>query len=161
MTKYSGGAWCDRAQVIAQRVSGCSHTHTRVHTLHLASYMRRIVISLLLLFATFTASARAQAAPDWNALADEALRTLSAYVRVNTTDPPGNELDAAKFLKAILDGEGIEAQILDTAELGPNRANLYARLRETARRRRSPWCTTWTWCPWRPPSGPSTRSRAS
>ncbi|PYO47223.1 MAG: hypothetical protein DMD72_10460, partial [Gemmatimonadetes bacterium] len=48
---------------------------------------------------------------------------------VNTTNPPGNELLGARFLKAILDREGIEAQILDTTEIGPNRANLYARLR--------------------------------
>ena len=38
-------------------------------------------------------------------------------------------LNGARFLKAILDREGIEAQILDTTEIGPNRANLYARLR--------------------------------
>jgi acetylornithine deacetylase/succinyl-diaminopimelate desuccinylase-like protein len=91
--------------------------------------MRRAVVSLLLLLVTLTTSARAQAAPDWRALSDETLHTLADYVKVNTTDPPGNELDAAKFLKAILDKEGIEAQILDTAELGPNRANLYARLK--------------------------------
>ena len=65
----------------------------------------------------------------WDALAREGTTILSEYLRVNTTNPPGNELAAARFLKAILDREGIEAQILDTVELGPNRANLYARLR--------------------------------
>ncbi|HEV7838661.1 MAG TPA: M20/M25/M40 family metallo-hydrolase, partial [Gemmatimonadaceae bacterium] len=65
----------------------------------------------------------------WDALASEGTTILSEYLRVNTTNPPGNELAAARFLKAILDREGIEAQILDTLELGPNRANLYARLR--------------------------------
>ncbi|MDP9205908.1 MAG: M20/M25/M40 family metallo-hydrolase [Gemmatimonadota bacterium] len=64
----------------------------------------------------------------WDALASEATGILADYLRINTTNPPGNELAAARFLKAILDREGIEAQILDTAELGPNRANLYARL---------------------------------
>jgi acetylornithine deacetylase/succinyl-diaminopimelate desuccinylase-like protein len=65
----------------------------------------------------------------WDALASEGTTILTDYLRVNTTNPPGNELAAARFLKAILDREGIEAQILDTVELGPNRANLYARLR--------------------------------
>ncbi|HKC81098.1 MAG TPA: M20/M25/M40 family metallo-hydrolase [Gemmatimonadaceae bacterium] len=65
----------------------------------------------------------------WDALASEGATILTNYLRVNTTNPPGNELAAARFLKAILDREGIEAQILDTVELGPNRANLYARLR--------------------------------
>jgi len=65
----------------------------------------------------------------WDALAREGTSILGDYLRVNTTNPPGNELAAARFLKAILDREGIEARILDTVELGPNRANLYARLR--------------------------------
>jgi acetylornithine deacetylase/succinyl-diaminopimelate desuccinylase-like protein len=123
-------------KAIAQRASGWFHTRT----LHQAWYMRRTAVSLVLLLATMTASAHAHAqalgtvaaraqVPDWNALSDETLHNLSDYIRVNTTDPPGNELDAARFLKAILDREGIEAQILDTAELGHNRANLYARLK--------------------------------
>ena len=66
---------------------------------------------------------------DWDALARESQSLLSEYLRVNTTNPPGNEILGARFLKAILDREGIEAQILDTTELGANRANLYARLR--------------------------------
>jgi acetylornithine deacetylase/succinyl-diaminopimelate desuccinylase-like protein len=71
-----------------------------------------------------------QARPiDWPAVARETEQVLADYLRVNTTNPPGNELAGARFLKAILDREGIEAQILDTTELGAGRANLYARLR--------------------------------
>jgi len=66
---------------------------------------------------------------DWNAVARESQSVLSDYLRVNTTNPPGNEIVGARFLKAILDREGIEARILDTTEMGPNRANFYARLR--------------------------------
>ena len=67
---------------------------------------------------------------NWDALANETVRVLADYIKVNTTNPPGNELEAARFLKRILDREGIEAQILDTAELKPaGRANLYARLK--------------------------------
>src|SRR5205085_10499834 len=77
-------------------------------------------------------SVRAQATRrDWDALAREAHGVLGDYLRVNTTNPPGNESPGARFLKAILDREGIEAQILDTTEIGPNRANLYARLHGT------------------------------
>ena len=76
------------------------------------------------------ANLSAQSAPvDWTALARESQATLADYLRVNTTNPPGNEILGARFLKAILDREGIEARILDTTEIGPNRANLYARLR--------------------------------
>ncbi|MGH9420818.1 MAG: M20/M25/M40 family metallo-hydrolase [Thermoanaerobaculia bacterium] len=72
---------------------------------------------------------------DWPAIARESQTTLRDYLRINTTNPPGNELLAARFLKQILDREGIEAQILDTIELGPNRANLYARLRGNGTKR--------------------------
>jgi acetylornithine deacetylase/succinyl-diaminopimelate desuccinylase-like protein len=93
--------------------------------------MNRIARSILLTTSfLFASAAGAQSkAIDWDALAREAQSTLSDYLRVNTTNPPGNELLAAQFLKRILEKEGIEAQILDTTELGPNRANLYARLR--------------------------------
>jgi acetylornithine deacetylase/succinyl-diaminopimelate desuccinylase-like protein len=67
---------------------------------------------------------------DWQKLRDETLQVLGDYLRINTTNPPGNELQTALFLKRILEREGIEAQILDTAELKPSgRANLYARLK--------------------------------
>ena len=66
---------------------------------------------------------------NWDSLSAESVRNLSAYLAINTTNPPGNELAAARFVQALLAREGIEAPILDTAELGPGRANLYARLR--------------------------------
>ena len=72
---------------------------------------------------------------DWDSLAAESVRNLSAYLAINTTNPPGNELAGARFLRQLLQHEGIEAQILDTAELGPGRANLYARLRSGGTKR--------------------------
>ncbi|HXT48489.1 MAG TPA: M20/M25/M40 family metallo-hydrolase, partial [Gemmatimonadaceae bacterium] len=89
--------------------------------------MRRTAFLLVLLL-PLSSPLRAQAL-DWKAIDDESLHMLSDYVKVNTTNPPGNELDGARFLKAILDREGIEAQLYDTTELGPNRGNLYARLK--------------------------------
>lgn len=94
--------------------------------------MRSIIKSVLagLTFAAISTSVDAQASPpNWAALTAETEKTLIDYLRINTSNPPGNELEAARFLKAILDREGIEAAILDTAVLGKGRANLYARLR--------------------------------
>src|SRR5262245_17745240 len=65
---------------------------------------------------------------DFAALREEAAQRLSEYLRINTTNLPGNELAAAQWLQQTLAREGIEAAILDTAALGPGRANLYARL---------------------------------
>ena len=66
---------------------------------------------------------------DWTALQGESVQVLRDYIRVNTSNPPGNEIEAAQFLKRVLEREGIEARILDTAELGAGHANLYARLK--------------------------------
>ena len=66
---------------------------------------------------------------DFDQLQAEAVVRLSEYIRINTTNPPGNELQTALWLKEVLAKEGIEGQILDTAELGPGRANFYARLK--------------------------------
>ena len=68
---------------------------------------------------------------EWDSITAEAVRNLSAYLAINTSNPPGNELAAARFLQQLLARDGIEAQILDTAELGSSRANLYARLRSS------------------------------
>src|SRR6185503_4170930 len=87
-------------------------------------------ILCLVLPLTLPVALPAQAAPvNWDSLAHESQSVLAAYLRVNTTNPPGNEILGARFLKEILDREGIETRILDTTEVGPNRANFYARLR--------------------------------
>ncbi|HYC32510.1 MAG TPA: M20/M25/M40 family metallo-hydrolase [Gemmatimonadales bacterium] len=73
-------------------------------------------------------TADADARIDFSRLRDETARRLSEYLRINTSNPPGNELATARWLKDVLRREGIEGRILDTAELGPGRANFYARL---------------------------------
>ncbi|HEY9226343.1 MAG TPA: M20/M25/M40 family metallo-hydrolase [Gemmatimonadaceae bacterium] len=73
---------------------------------------------------------------NWESLTNETVKVLSDYIKVNTTNAPGNELEAARFLERILTREGIEARILDTAELKPSgRANLYARLKGNGTKR--------------------------
>jgi acetylornithine deacetylase/succinyl-diaminopimelate desuccinylase-like protein len=66
---------------------------------------------------------------DWTALRDETVRNMQEYLRINTTNPPGNELLTARWLKNLLEKEGFEIQILDTTELGAGRANFYTRLK--------------------------------
>ncbi len=62
-------------------------------------------------------------APDWDALAAEVRDILQRYIRVDTSNPPGNEERAADFLAEILKSEGIESEKMVSA---PGRANLYA-----------------------------------
>ena len=62
---------------------------------------------------------------EWKVLGDEATALLSQYLRINTTNPPGNEIGAARWLADVLRRDGIEARIFEPA---PGKANLYARL---------------------------------
>jgi acetylornithine deacetylase/succinyl-diaminopimelate desuccinylase-like protein len=94
--------------------------------------MRRFLSALVVLTLAAAPALAQGAAPrpvDWNAISSEAVNTLSNYLQVNTTNPPGNEMRTIKFLKDILEAEGFEVQVLDTAELGPTRGNIYARLK--------------------------------
>ena len=63
---------------------------------------------------------------DYDKLTQEATDFLSKYIRINTTNPPGNELEAAKFLKEKFLADGIPAT---TWEPEPGRGILAARLR--------------------------------
>ena len=56
---------------------------------------------------------------------DLALDWMQEYLRVDTTNPPGNEMKAVTFFKKILDQEGIENRAFEYA---PGRGDLWARL---------------------------------
>ena len=60
------------------------------------------------------------------AIGAEATANLQGLLRFDTTNPPGNELGAIKYLAEILKRDGIESTILESA---PGRANLVARLK--------------------------------
>jgi acetylornithine deacetylase/succinyl-diaminopimelate desuccinylase-like protein len=62
---------------------------------------------------------------DWGALGRETVELLAAYLRIDTTNPPGNEIEGARFLADVLQRNGIESRTIESA---PGRANLVARL---------------------------------
>lgn len=61
---------------------------------------------------------------DWNAVEKEAVDLLCRYIQINTINPPGNELAGAKFLKKVLGGNGIAAELFESDR---GRANLITR----------------------------------
>jgi acetylornithine deacetylase/succinyl-diaminopimelate desuccinylase-like protein len=67
------------------------------------------------------------AAINWDLVADEAVAKLQTYVRVDTSNPPGNETPAAELLRGWLAAEGIEARLYDAMN-DPARQALVARL---------------------------------
>lgn len=67
---------------------------------------------------------------NWDLVREEATKNLRDLLRIDTTNPPGNETGAAEFLAGILKREGIEPTILESA---PGRGNLVARLKGDGR----------------------------
>jgi acetylornithine deacetylase/succinyl-diaminopimelate desuccinylase-like protein len=67
--------------------------------------------------------------PDTAALSREALVWLAQLIQINTTNPPGNEQAAAKYVAGILEKEGITPELLEVA---PGRTAVVARLRSSA-----------------------------
>jgi acetylornithine deacetylase/succinyl-diaminopimelate desuccinylase-like protein len=62
-------------------------------------------------------------------LQGDAFGWLQGLIRINTTNPPGNELAAAKYVAEILEHEGIHPEIFETA---PGRGFIVARLSSSA-----------------------------
>jgi acetylornithine deacetylase/succinyl-diaminopimelate desuccinylase-like protein len=60
---------------------------------------------------------------DWQGVRDEAVEILRNYIRINTINPPGNEMEAARYLEGIVRKEGVETTVYEPA---PHRANLMA-----------------------------------
>ncbi len=67
---------------------------------------------------------------DWARADAEVVSVLSEYLKVDTTNPPGNETRGAEHLGKLLTDEGIPFEILEYA---PGRGNLIARLEGTGK----------------------------
>jgi acetylornithine deacetylase/succinyl-diaminopimelate desuccinylase-like protein len=86
----------------------------------------------MLLAVLMVATGAAQTQPDWRAAEAEIMRHYQTVLRLDTTNPPGNEHLAVDYLKQILDAEGIPSQIF---ALDPNRSNIVARLTGNGKKR--------------------------
>jgi acetylornithine deacetylase/succinyl-diaminopimelate desuccinylase-like protein len=91
--------------------------------------IRRVTLALgVLAGALGWSSAAAQTTPDWKAIEAEAIRTIQAYVRINTSNPPGDVTPAADFLEGLLRRDGIAVKRYESA---PGRSIIVARLKGT------------------------------
>jgi acetylornithine deacetylase/succinyl-diaminopimelate desuccinylase-like protein len=83
---------------------------------------RLLALTTLMILATTQLDAQE---PDWSAASKETLAHLQTMIRLNTVNPPGNEMQVATFLDSTLKGAGIETHLFEPA---PGRAALVARL---------------------------------
>ena len=91
----------------------------------------RIRTALALLMTLATAPLAAQE-PDWSAASKETLAHLQTMIRLNTVNPPGAEMQVAKFLDSTLKAAGIETHLFEPA---PGRAAFVARLKGNGSKR--------------------------
>src|SRR5689334_2592710 len=74
----------------------------------------------------------AQTAPDFTSAQAEAVKFLGELVKIDTSNPPGNETRAAEYIKSVLAAEGITAQVFESA---PGRGNVVARIKGTGKKK--------------------------
>src|SRR5260370_4761080 len=99
--------------------------------------MTRIFVSVIALALIFGSAASAQqSSAASSAITDasraEAAQFLTDLVKIDTSNPPGNEVKAANYIKGILDKEGIASEIFESA---PGRGNIVARLKGNGSKR--------------------------
>ena len=62
----------------------------------------------------------------WEQYQGQAVHLLQEYIRLDTSNPPGNEVKAAEFFHRLFEAQGISNTVFTYA---PGRANLYAVLK--------------------------------
>lgn len=90
-----------------------------------------LAISALLRM-SFSAHAFDKPTPDFKAAREEVVSILSGFVKIDTSNPPGNETKGAEYLKSILDREGIASEIF---EMEKGRGNIVARIKGNGKKR--------------------------
>lgn len=86
----------------------------------------------LLATSSLALSPQPGATPDFDAARNEVVKILSGFVRIDTSNPPGNETKGAEYLKGILDRDGIPSEIF---EMTPGRGNIVARLKGNGKKK--------------------------
>ena len=71
-------------------------------------------------------------APDFKRNRDDIVKMMQDLVRIDTSNPPGNETKAVNYIKAIFDREGIPSEVLS---IDANRANIVARIKGNGKKR--------------------------
>jgi len=93
--------------------------------------MRKLIVFLLFILPA-TATAQDRYLIDWDAVGEEAVNYLVDLVRIDSSNPPGNETKVAEYLKQALAKEGIESELF---ALDPDRANLVTRYKGNGSKR--------------------------
>ena len=69
---------------------------------------------------------------DWDQLLEEATRYLQEYIRIQTVNPPGNEIEGANFFERIFEKESVPYQIFEPS---PGRGSILATLKGNGKKK--------------------------
>lgn len=94
--------------------------------------MRRCFISLVLILGSSLCASAQQTSQDLSQWNKETVEILSGLIKLDTSNPPGNEVLAARYIAGILKKEGIASEIFEAA---PGRATIVARLKGNGKKR--------------------------
>ena len=88
--------------------------------------MRRILTRAAMMLVVASLPLAAQTTAELQKLQDEAVQRAKEYLRINTANPPGNEVASMQWFARMLQQEGIP---FDTVTTAPGRGNIWARLK--------------------------------
>jgi acetylornithine deacetylase/succinyl-diaminopimelate desuccinylase-like protein len=95
-----------------------------------------VIVSMLILVTLGSAAwgqqPSAASATITDASRAETVRFLTELVKIDTSNPPGNEVKAVNYIKGAIEKEGISAEVFESA---PGRGNLVARLKGNGSKR--------------------------
>lgn len=91
---------------------------------HLA-VLRTTLAAAVVAYAPIQLNAQ-EAKLDWGAVNKEIFTDFTSLIKIDSSNPPGNETEVAKYLQAVLQKEGISSTL---AGAEPNRLSLIARLK--------------------------------
>ena len=93
--------------------------------------MRKVIIAFLLTLPLMSFG-QDRYLVDWDEVGEESINHLIDLIQIDTSNPPGNETEAANYVKAALAAEGIDSELF---ALDPDRANLVARIKGNGSKR--------------------------
>ena len=87
---------------------------------------------VLLMLLIGPANAQSDYLVDWDQVGQESIDHLVNLIRIDTSNPPGNETEVVHYLKSALAAEGVDSQLYSLEE---QRANLVARIKGNGSKR--------------------------
>lgn len=92
----------------------------------------RIILTSFLVLAATVSNAQQSYLVDWDTVGEESIEHFVNLIKIDSSNPPGNETQVVNYLKTVLAEEGIDSEVY---ALEDARANLVARIKGNGSKR--------------------------